>query len=640
MKITRARQDKIAEWFRERKKLALFLQITYFVAFSFLQFAVMELYFDVNCLVYTTEILWKNVLIFILFNLILVCIFHSMRFGLMLSQMFFLLVGIANFFVISFRGYGIVFMDFYAAKTAAGVADGYTYRINSLFVAAVLAGIALLMLCLLLPRRKHSYLYGKHVLTSLLGMAVSLFFVFWINYDVVFFKDISGLTWDHQIGMTKYGYVLYFTSNAGKASVDEPVGYSVEKADEILSRYEVKNVATQQTTNSSQGAESDTGKEDATVKSPNLIMIMNESFADLEVLGNLKTSEDVLSFYHSLEKNTIKGYAESSVYGGYTSNSEFEFLTGCTKAFLPGNPYLQYIDDTMPSFVTKLKEQSAYQEVIAMHPYKPSGYNRNRVYPLLGFDQFLSLEDFSQKNLVRSYVSDEENYKKIEALYEKKKAGESLCVFNVTMQNHNPYDTKYNFTNPVTVTNFNPTYTTEEYLSLMKLSDDALKNLVTYFEKEEEPTMIVLFGDHQPHLSNSFYKHVTGTFPELFSQEQTMAKHMVPFMIWANYDIEEETIDRTSINYLSTLVEKTAGLEMSDYDRFLLDMQKKIPSISASGYYDEKGNLYDYSSEEENEYTKLLQEYEIVQYNYLFGGKERLDHHFEASSASRTALDN
>lgn len=624
MKTFKTRQDRILEGSRESKKLSLFFQVTYFVVFSFLEFAILELFFDVNFMTFSTKFIGKNVAIFMICNAILVSLFHNMRLGLLLSEGFFLIAGIANYFVIAFRGYGIVFMDFYAVKTAATVAKGYTYRISPVFIAAVTAGVALMMLCLLLPKRKHRYLYGKHVLASLLGLACSLFMIVWISYDVVFFKDVSGLTWDHQIGIQKYGYVLYFTANAGKSTVDEPIGYSVQKADEILSRYAV-------------GSQS--GSQEA-VQTPNLIMIMNESFSDLEVLGELDTSEDVLSFYHSLEENTIKGYAESSVYGGYTSNSEFEFLTGCTKAFLPGNPYLQYIDDYTPSLVTKLKKQSAYKNVIAMHPYNASGYNRDRVYPLLGFDAFLSLEDFAQENLVRGYVSDEENYEKIEELYEKKKADEALCVFNVTMQNHNPYDTKYQFENPITVTNFNPTYSTEEYLSLMKMSDDALKNLVAYFEKIDEPTMIVLFGDHQPHLANSFYKHVTGEFPELFSQEQTMDKHTVPFMIWANYDIPEETIEKTSINYLSGIMLQTAGLEMSDYDRFLMDLYQKIPSISASGYYDEKGNLYEYDSNEESEYSELIKEYEIVQYNYMFGGKDRLDDHFEASSASRTALDN
>lgn len=585
-------------------------QVLFFVLVSFAEFAILELFFDIAFVNYEPVIILKNVLIISALNLFLTGIFHHMKPALMISILFFMIVGIANYFVIAFRGYGIVFMDLYAVKTAATLAGSYDYSVNLPFVAAVLADVALFSVCILLPERRHSYRNAKFTLISLLGMSVSALFFFWIDSDIVFFRDVSGLTWDHNIGMKEYGYVLYFTSNAGKATVSEPIGYSVEKVDEILSRYEAET----------EGRSSQ--------QNPNLIMIMNESFSDLDVLGRVDTNQEVMPFYKSLSENVIKGYAESSVYGGYTANSEFEFLTGCTKAFLPGNPYLQYIDNYIPTLIDNLKVQQGYQTAVAIHPYYPSGYNRNRVYPLLGFDEFLSLEDFSQTRLVRDYVGDWEDYEKIEELYENKKVGTSLCIFNVTMQNHNPYDdSTYQFENPVKITNFNPTLSTNQYLSLMKMSDEALENLVNYFKKEEEPTVILLFGDHQPHLSDSFYEKVVGKPPKFFSQEEVMKKHLVPFMIWANYDIEEQTIDRTSINYLSSILLQAAGLKMSDYNRYLLDLSQKLPSISASGYYDEQGVLHEYS-EEDDEYQELLKEYEMVQYHYLFGGKERLEEHF------------
>lgn len=596
----------------------VYFQIFFFLLVTFLEFVILELYFGISAFDYEWSILLKNVLIFAGVNLFLTGLFHSVRLPLLISVAFFTFVGAANYFVTSFRGYGIVFMDFYAVKTAAEVADGYSYHVEWNFIAALFCDIALFGACFLFPGRKHAYRHAKYTLISLLGMAVSVFFFFWIDSDTVFFKDVSGLTWDHNIGMKDYGYVLYFTSNAGKATVSEPSGYSVEKVDEILSPYE--------------GMDASEGKaqEHISKELPNLIMIMNESYSDLGVLGKINTDKEVMPFYRSLKKNVIKGYAESSVYGGYTANSEFEFLTGCTKAFLPGNPYLQYIDDYMPSLITNLKEQG-YQEVIAMHPYNPSGYNRNRVYPLLGFDQFLSIEDFGQENLVRDYVGDMENYLKIEELFEKKAPGSRLCLFNVTMQNHNPYDNmNYQFENPVHITNFSADMTANQYLSLMKMSDNALEELISYFEGVEEPVMIVLFGDHQPHLKDLFYKEVTGSVPDVFSQEQVMKKHLVPFMIWANYDIKEQEIERISLNYLSALVLKTAGLKMSSFMQYLLELHEKLPSISASGYYDNKGVLHEYS-EDDAEYQELLEEYKIVQYHYLFDSENRLKRHFSVS---------
>lgn len=448
------------------------------------------------------------------------------------------------------------------------------------------------------------------------GLAASLLFFVWINVSTTFFDGVSGLTWDHSIGMRDYGYLLYFTANAGKATVKEPAGYSVEKVDELLSGYAEKY-----------DIEANT-ESNPTLQNPNIIIIMNESFADLQVLGEFRTSTEVIPFYHSLKENTIKGYAYSSVYGGYTANSEFEALTGCTKRFLPGNPYLQYIDNYLPSLITSLKEQG-YTNATAVHPYNPSGYNRNRVYPLLGFDTFLSIKDFSAKELVRSYVGDSENYQKIFELYETKEEGSPLCIFNVTMQNHNPYtDTDYIFKNPVQVESFPATISANQYLSLMKMSDDALKELITYFEKVNEPVVILFFGDHQPHLKDSFYQNVMGSVPDLFTDRQVMQKYLIPFFIWANYDIPEKEIEHTSINYLGPMLLETAGLKLTAFQKYLLELQKKLPSVSANGCYDLEGNLYNDKKRPEGEPAALLREYEMIQYNYLFDDKNRLSKYF------------
>lgn len=616
-------------------------QTGFFVIFSYVQFMVLELFFDVLFTEYSMELQMKNVALIAGINLLLVGIFHGLRTALFVSQGFFLLVGIANYFVILFRGYGIVFMDVYALGTAAAVAGNYRYEINAAFVAGVIGGLALLAAArVFLPGRKHAYAKAKYMLVSLAGIGCGLLFFLWIHMDVVFFRGVASLSWDHNIGMRENGYLLYFTANAGKATVEEPAGYSLERVREILNPY----------------LRQEKHRDRIQDKKPNLIMIMNESFSDLEVLGRIDTNEPVMPFYDSLEENVIKGYAYSSVYGGYTANSEFEFLTGATKAFLPGNPYLQYLDGKLPNLVTNLKEQG-YGEVIAMHPYKPSGYSRNRVYPLLGFDRFLSLEDFSQKNLIRGYVGDGESYKKMEELYQARAKDAPFCVFHVTMQNHNPYDDKdYRPDCPIKVTNFSASSSTEQYLSLMRESDRALAQLVGYFEQVEEPTVILLFGDHQPHLSDVFYQEVMGKKPDFFNRQEVMKKHLVPYMIWANYQIPQQEVEKISLNYLSKLLLEIAGLEMTAYDRFLEDVRKRLPSVSASGYYDQEGRLYQYEDGELGEGTmgesdeggqlvgdgapyqcddgkgkevlELLRNYEMVQYHYLFAGEERMEEYF------------
>lgn len=611
-------------------KSKIICQALVFLVLGFLEFLTVELFLDHHVFALGAELMFKNVVLYWVGNLILVSLFHRTRPALLLSSVFVLVLGIANYLVTMFRGYGIVFLDLYAVHTAATVAGRYAMEWKPCFAAGMAVGMLSVFLCTLLPGKQGSYFQKKTVGLSLLGLGVCSLFGVWINTSASFFRGVSELAWDHRIGIHDYGYALYFMANAGTGRPDKPSGYSPERAEEILARYQV-DVSGE--TDSLEQARSELRTDStwsvARDTHPNIIIIMNESFADLRVLGEgFHSNQDVMPFFVSLTENTIKGYAEASVYGGYTSNSEFEFLTGSTKMFLPGNPYLQYLTAKLPSLISTVKAQKEYREAVAIHPYYPSGYNRNRVYPLLDFDRFLSLEDFSDPALVRDYVSDEETYRQIYKLYEEKPAGSRLCLFTVTMQNHNPYRSDWESEEPVLFSKESQDAPVNQYLSLIRKSDDALRELIHYFEQQSEPSLIVFFGDHQPRLPDTFYGKVMSKLPVQFSQEDVMKKHLVPYLLWANYDIPDQIREQvSSLNYLSPLVLQTAGLPMTAYHRFLLDAEKTLPSVSASGYYDVQGKVGKVDSADALT-EKWLNEYEIVQYYYLFDKKHRLDQYF------------
>ncbi len=611
-------------------------QALVFLVLGFLEFITVELFFDRYFTELGAVLILKNVLLYWAVNLILVSLFHRMKPALLLSAVFVLILGTANYLVTLFRGYGIVFMDLYAARTAATVAGHYAIEWKPCFAAGLAVGGLSVFLCFLLPEKSGKYFQKKTVLASLCGFIASALFFFWINTSATFLRGVSDLEWDHRIGIQDNGYALYFAANIGIAKEEMPGGYSPERAEAILSRYQSGREKPDPLgkclphAGSSAPLFRTTAAQDQT--HPNLIMIMNESFADLRVLGEgFVTDRDVMPFYDSLKENAIKGYAESSVYGGYTSNSEFEFLTGCTKAFLPGNPYLQYITGELPNLISTVREQEEYREAVAMHPYHPSGYDRNRVYPLLSFDRFLSLEDWREPEFLRGYVSDAADYRQICRLYQEKPDKSRLCLFNVTMQNHTPYHSDWISDDPVRLSGSFHDDAVEQYLSLLKKSDDALQELIGYFQSVPEPVLIVFFGDHQPHLPDAFYAHVMGKLPVQFAWEDARKEYLVPYLLWANYDIPEQSIEEvSSLNYLSLLVLQTAGLPMTAYHRFLLDVQAQIPSLSASGYQDRQGKTGGVD-QADAETAKWLEEYEIVQYYYLFDSKHRSDQYFTIS---------
>lgn len=147
---------------------------------------------------------------------------------------------------------------------------------------------------------------------------------------------------------------------------------------------------------------------------------------------------------------------------------------------------------------------------ISMHPYYASGWSRSKVYPLLGFDDSLFIDDFDQTNIMREYITDQELYNKIIDQYEAKTSDEKLFILGVTMQNHGGYTDYYdNFQNTINLKNH---YYSDvnQYLSLIHESDKALENLITYFENVDDKVEIVFFGDHQPSLNNNFYQSMNG----------------------------------------------------------------------------------------------------------------------------------
>ena len=343
---------------------------------------------------------------------------------------------------------------------------------------------------------------------------------------------------------------------------------------------------------------------------PNIIVIMDEAFSDLKVLGPLETNEDYMPFMHRMqqgEKNTVTGYVQTSVCGGNTADSEFEFLTGNTMAFLPNGsiPYQQYIKGRTPSLAGYLK--SLGYATYAQHPYQASGWNRDKVYPLLGFDNLDFMEDYRDVSYVRNYISDASDMEHIIETYEKNKAsGKPAFIFNVTMQNHGGYtDTYMNLTNDI-----QSQYASEplnQYLTLIHKTDQALENLIDYFSKVDDRTIIVFFGDHQPN-------DTVASVVENGAQVETQKRYLVPYLVWSNYGIEGAKDKNTSLNYLAAQVLTAAGVPTNAYQNYLLSLSKTYPVISEAGQT--KGIGAD---------EKQLQTYKKLQYYQLFEKNKEKD---------------
>ena len=590
---------KLPEKWNKRATWALFM-ITPWISFYMVEKVFYNPISIMNKLAFGLNVLW-----FYIVYMILLLIFNRMKWALLVGNVFFYAAAIGNYFVLAFRGNPITPADIYALGTAMDVADHYVLSYDK---AAIVANVVMFVLCVfayylttypVFKWRKRLIVVAVTVLVT----AASSFTL--TRVDALQSKGIKVNFWDQKLGYTNNGYILSFLMNIQYTIVSQPEGYSADKVNKIADKYEVTQ-----------------GSNKALKQKPNVVVIMNETFSDLNVVNKIKTNKEVMPFINSLKDNTIKGHMLVSVFGGGTSNSEYEFLTGNSVSALPlnGNAYTQFVKHKVPSLASQLKEQG--YDTLAFHPYKAHGWNRDTVYPLLGFDQFLDETCMNPNGeKFRGWYSDSEDYNKIIDIFNKKKAGQPLFLFNVTIQNHGGYlIADKNFKEEIKIKDEKATDTANRYLSLIHESDRAFEKIINYFKNQKEPTIVVMFGDHQPKLEDSFYELLYGKSLSSLSLKEQQKKYTVPFIMWANYDIDEQSdVENVSANYLSSLMLQQTNLKLSRYNEFLLDMRNNVPALNANGYVDKDGK--DHHLSEQNKYTKLITQYQYLQYNSLMDKK-------------------
>ena len=510
-----------------------------------------------------------------------------------------LALGTANYYVYRFKGTELAFTDFYAMGTALNVAKHYSYKPERQVVLAWLgwAVFAALQLLFHLPAPPHPWLFrGLSLLAELLLLAAFLLFT----------KNVRGTHWANE-GSLNYGYLLNFMLGVKSLFGLKPRGYHRGAADAILEKTGT--------------APAPAPKEK---RKPDIIVIMNEAFADLSVLGREpETNQPVLPVLRALKKNTLKGYALCSVFGGTTANSEYEFLTGNSMAFFPYGsiPYMQFIHGEAYSLTAELKRQG--YRCAATHPYLASGWSRPTVYPAFGFDEITFDEAYPKRDAPRGYISDDEMYDYITEEYGKLGPEDKLFLFGVTVQNHGDYAGRSQMVeNTVWLKDAPGKYPdADQYLTLLRRSDQAIDKLISYFSGVDRDVVLCFFGDHLPGLDPAFLRELHGgEFDDLTQRQKTK---MVPYFIWANYPLTQEAPDCTSLNYLATHLLEAAGLELSPYRRFLKELEKAIPALNADGYRLAGASDYHPLTEARGEAAELLRQYRTLVYQNAIDSKHR-----------------
>lgn len=560
--------------------------------------------------------------------LVLYFLFQRRAYGLVIAIVAFLLLGLSEYFVITFKNMPIMPSDLLAIGTAAAVSANYVYLLSAYAIYGIMfaaIGCALAPFAST-PARRIGKAEPRRHLRRVLSVGINLLIaaaaaaalycgVFKIDYleDL----NVSVDAWQPLRAYYKQGFLPSFIVNYQNIEQEEPDGYSDEYADELLAEYVEEYEEIEASSERYQAASSQFEEEQ-----PCVIAIMNETFSDLSIYDELDSNYTGPENFQNINDALVKGKLYVSAYGGGTCNSEFEFLTGASLGYMGSGvyPYQLYNLSGAQSIVSTLTD--AGYTATAIHPNAGTNWNRDNVYEALGFDDFLTIEDFEGAETYRDMVSDSATYDKILDILES--SDDPQFVFDVTMQNHSGYLTdalpdsmKEEYVD-YNVANEDSMAETNEYLSLIDESDRALAEFLEALQELDRPVVVIFFGDHQPSFSSDYNEALMSD--DEGTIEYTQRLWQTEYMIWANYDVAEtdqtSTIDDTSACFLAAQALDLIGAPLSDYQKAQIAIRQEMPAINLMGYQgaDREWYWHEQSSDYEDSYYAL----QYMQYRMLF----------------------
>lgn len=301
---------------------------------------------------------------------------------------------------------------------------------------------------------------------------------------------------------------------------------------------------------------------------PNIVTIMCESYSDIVKIRGLETSEnpvDPLWQLGEIDNHAQTGTVHVNTIGGGTSTSEWEYQTGLNHSLLSVSR-VPFFNDCKKNYTFSADTLYSDYYKLYMHPYKSSGWNRTNVYKAFQYNEMVFSEEddpnYELEDRVRGIVSDKAFFKTIEKRMEESK--QPLFSMNVTMQNHGGYEDGVGGENRLkekTVTVFgeipDKEYT-ENFLTLEKLSTEAILDFVEYLKNhQEEPTLLIFFGDH---------------YPSGIDMPEDHKSYGTPYLVYSNFCELGEMPAEMDLSLLYANAMKSARLPLSSWIKYLLSL--------------------------------------------------------------------
>ena len=502
-----------------------------------------------------------------------------------LSGAVFTIIALINYYTRDLHGSALMPQDILNLGTAAEVMGSYTLKITHdvikialLFLPILAIAFVQRRLCKGAPKRASWPARGVRVAGSALCVFLVMFFGY---FGPVTVKPKTTYGWAWQNTYYTYGY-LAGTIEATSLMADpiiEPEGYSDAAAVEAFAK-----------------ADGYTGPATAETAQdyPDVVLILSESFYDFDLVTDLQADTDIMPVTKNLP-NSVYGHTISPHVGGGTNLTEYEMLTSNSLILMPSITPFNWLNLYNANSVVSYLKGLGYS-TMAAHPYTNSNYQRDSAWLALGFDETHFEDDFPTQDRYgdRPYQTDSATYKDWEKLYEAMPEDKPRFSFLVSIQSHGDYDMNDASLDIVHAATDYGEYDElmDEYLSCIKMTDAAVQELCDYFTAQYEKTgrkvIVAMAGDHAP----SFVTHVAD--PSFAAgNDLELLQRSTPFFIWANYPLEHtdaaisttDPLNRMDMVMLTPTLLQQAGLPLSDYYKYLLEMKQNTPVVTAANDY-------------------------------------------------------
>lgn len=504
----------------------------------------------------------------------------------------FTVLAYSNFFKLEYRDYPVVFSDLLLLSEAKTMAGKYSIVPNTWHICILIVTI----LFVLILKRKKYYGFYKRSINILFCFSLLIVLFFGINrymltdgiYNMAGNNDVLKNRWIESQQLQRRGLLFSFIHSFNVAFPTEPENYNEDYARTILNNYQTYDIPE--------------------TKKVNVISIMLESFNDFSKF-NLELTEDIYRPLHDLQEEGYYGNLITNVFGGGTVDTERAFITGMYDQPLfnkPTNSYVQYLN-------------SQGYSTIALHPCYGSFYNRRNINENLGYDNFYYYE-----NRYHEIANDNTFFDDIIKEFESQTSmGTPYFNYSLTYQGHGPYPTdtanipKY-INNPsiddVTLKTINT------YLHGIKNTNQNLQKLKDYLQHSDEPTILVLFGDHNPVFGQGtigFEK--LGINMNLDTIDGFLNYYSTPYVFWANNachkiipNFENGQGPEISPHYLMNELFNYLGWKGNNYMQYTNDLKETIPVYHE--LYKKINNEYTINISEKH--NRLIDDFKQVEYYY------------------------